>query len=292
MSSINTEIKLTAKDYKSNLKPVWCPGCGDFGVLNSIYKAFAELQIPRHEIAVISGIGCSSRLPGYMNAYGFNTVHGRAIPIATGVKTARPETTVMAVGGDGDGLSIGGGHLPHVCRRNIDLTYILMDNRIYGLTKGQCSPTTELETKTKTTKYGAFEDPLNPALLTIAYNASFVARAVATDAKALTRIIVEAIQHKGFSFVQVFSRCVTFRGNDQYSEMKSGAKYLEDNPDYNPGDRYEAMRTAEMVDPDKLGILYKARRPSWDENYENIRKIAKGDRDNWTIEDVVKQFTP
>ena len=144
----------STKDYRSNLKPVWCPGCGDFAILNALYQALAKLQLPPEEVTTISGIGCSSRLPGYVKTYGFNSIHGRALPVAQGVKLARPETTVIAVAGDGDAFSIGGDHIPHTARRNINLTYIIMDNGIYGMTKGQSSPTTGETQKTKTTPYG------------------------------------------------------------------------------------------------------------------------------------------
>ena len=160
-----------AKDYRSDLKPIWCPGCGDYGVLGAVSRALAAIGRPPHEIAFISGIGCSSRIPGYTTAYGFNTVHGRALPIAQGIKLANPDLLVLVAGGDGDGFSIGGGHVPHAIRRNIDLTYILMDNQIYGLTKGQLSPTSPRGTKTPTSVYGSMEDPVNPLLYVLAYGA-------------------------------------------------------------------------------------------------------------------------
>ena len=153
-----------ATDYKSDLKPIWCPGCGDFGVVQAIYRALAAVGRPPHGIAFVSGIGCSSRIPGYTTAYGFNTVHGRALPIAQGIKLARPELLVLVAGGDGDGFSIGGGHVAHAIRRNVDLTYIVMDNQIYGLTKGQLSPTSPRGLKTVASAYGSVEDPVNPLM--------------------------------------------------------------------------------------------------------------------------------
>jgi 2-oxoglutarate/2-oxoacid ferredoxin oxidoreductase subunit beta len=151
----SAEPPLTVKDFRSDLKPIWCPGCGDFGVVTALYRALAKIGRPPHEIAFISGIGCSSRIPGYTTAYGFNTVHGRALPVAQGIKMANPDLLVLVAGGDGDGFSIGGGHVPHAIRRNLDLTYIVMDNHIYGLTKGQLSPTSQRGAVTSSTPRGA-----------------------------------------------------------------------------------------------------------------------------------------
>src|SRR3989337_1434861 len=162
-----------AKDYKSELKPIWCPGCGDFGVVTAIYRALSAIGRPPHEIAFVSGIGCSSRIPGYTTAYGFNSVHGRALPIAQGIKVANPDLLVLAAGGDGDGFAIGGGHVAHAIRRNLDLTYIIMDNQIYGLTKGQLSPTSPKGLKSVTSTYGSLEEPINPLVYVLAYGAGF-----------------------------------------------------------------------------------------------------------------------
>ena len=208
----------TAKDFRSNLKPIWCPGCGDYGVVTALYRALAVIGRPPHEIAFVSGIGCSSRIPGYTTAYGFNTVHGRALPIAQGIKMANPELLVLVAGGDGDGFSIGGGHVPHAIRRNPDLTYIVMDNQIYGLTKGQVSPTSARGTKTPTSVYGSMEEPVNPLLYTLAYGAGFVAQGVPADMDGLTKILVAAIRFPGFAFVNVQSPCVSF--GDPENQMK------------------------------------------------------------------------
>jgi 2-oxoglutarate ferredoxin oxidoreductase subunit beta len=199
-----------AKDYKSELKPIWCPGCGDFGVLQAIYRALAVIGRPPHEIAFVSGIGCSSRIPGYTTAYGFNTVHGRALPIAQGIKFARPELLVLAAGGDGDGFSIGGGHLPHCIRRNPDITYIMMDNQIYGLTKGQLSPTSPRGLTTVSSAFGSIEDPVNPLMYALGYGARFVAQGTPADMNGLAAIIEEGIRYPGFAFINVQSPCVTY----------------------------------------------------------------------------------
>src|ERR1039458_8893079 len=164
------------KDFKSDLKPIWCPGCGDFGVLQAMYRALAAIGSPPPDTPREAGIACSSRIPGYTTAYGFNSVHGRALPIAQGIKLANPELLVLVASGDGDGFSIGGGHVAHVVRRNIDLTYIVMDNQIYVLTKGQLSPTSQRGRKTVTSSFGSLEDPVNPLLYVMGYGASFVAQ--------------------------------------------------------------------------------------------------------------------
>jgi 2-oxoglutarate ferredoxin oxidoreductase subunit beta len=208
----------TVKDYRSSLKPIWCPGCGDYGVVTAIYRALVAIGRPPHEIAFVSGIGCSSRIPGYTTAYGFNSVHGRALPIAQGIKLANPNLLVLVAGGDGDGFSIGGGHVPHAVRRNIDLTYIVMDNQIYGLTKGQLSPTSPRGQVTASTVYGSMEDPVNPLLYVLAYGAGFVAQGVPADMEGLAKVIEEAIRYPGFAFVNIQSPCVTY--GDAETQMK------------------------------------------------------------------------
>src|SRR5437764_2496053 len=213
---------LTAKDFKSDLKPIWCPGCGDFGVVQAIYRALAAIGRSPHEIAFVSGIGCSSRIPGYTTAYGFNSVHGRALPIAQGIKIANPDLLVLAAGGDGDGFSIGGGHVPHAIRRNVDIAYVVMDNQIYGLTKGQLSPTSAKGLKTVTSMYGSLEQPVNPLLYVLAYGAPFVAQGTPADMGGLASIIEEAIRYPGFSFVNVQSPCVTSGDEDQQVKAQKG----------------------------------------------------------------------
>ncbi len=215
------------QDFKSELKPIWCPGCGDFGVLQSIYRALSAIGRAPHDIAFVSGIGCSSRIPGYTTAYGFNSVHGRALPIAQGIKLANPDLLVLAAGGDGDGFSIGGGHLPHAIRRNIDMTYIVMDNQIYGLTKGQLSPTSPRGLTTASSVFGSLEDPVNPLLYVLGYGARFVAQGTPADMAGLSTLIEAAIRFRGFAFVNVQSPCITFGQPDQQLKAhKSGMKSL------------------------------------------------------------------
>jgi 2-oxoglutarate ferredoxin oxidoreductase subunit beta len=235
----------TTKDYRSTLKPIWCPGCGDFGVVTAIYRALVAIKRPPHEIAFISGIGCSSRIPGYTTAYGFNTVHGRALPIAQGIKMANPDLLVLVAGGDGDGFSIGGGHVPHAIRRNPDLTYIVMDNQIYGLTKGQLSPTSPRGKKTASSIYGSMEDPVNPLLYVLGYGAGFVAQGGPADMDGLTKMIEEAIRYPGFSFVNIQSPCITFGDPDtQLKVQKTKMRKLEAEG-HDPSNRLRAMELAQ-----------------------------------------------
>ena len=213
---MNETLALTAQDFKSAVKPIWCPGCGDFSVLTALAKALVELGRPRENIALISGIGCSSRLPAYTRAYGLHGVHGRALAVATGVKLARPDLTVIAAGGDGDGLSIGGNHFLHACRRNVDITYILMDNQVYGMTKGQASPTTAADwCESKLTPNGTGISPVAPLHLALAAGVNFFARGFAGNPNELARLIVAAIRHPGFSVLHVLSPCVTFRAEQR-----------------------------------------------------------------------------
>jgi 2-oxoglutarate ferredoxin oxidoreductase subunit beta len=226
-----TELPRTpasAKDYKGRVDPDWCPGCGDFGVLNALQRACFELGLMPHQLLVVSGIGCSSNLPGYMNAYGMHTLHGRSLPVATGAKLGNHELTVIATGGDGDGYGIGCNHLMHTARRNIDLTYIVMDNQIYGLTTGQISPTSRFDMKTKSTPQGSVEWPINPLTSAIMNGASFVARGFSGDPKHLTELMKAGIQHKGFALIDVFSPCVTFNHDNDYPFFKQRVKKLED----------------------------------------------------------------
>ena len=273
-SKLDSSGDLKPKDYKSSLSPIWCAGCGNYAVLNALTRAFSELNIPRHEIAVITGIGCSSRLPGYLSTYGFNTLHGRAVPIATGTKLARPETTVIVAGGDGDMFSIGGGHLPHAARRNIDMTLIVMDNRIYGLTKGQMSPTTPLDSYTSTTRYGSYDPPVNMVRYMLGYNTGFVARGFAGNLKQLASLIIEGIRHKGFAFIQVLSPCITYRGKGEYDSIKSVARDLPD--DYDPTDATAAYELSKDTENLYLGLFYRnPDLPSYDERLQNLRSTAK-----------------
>src|SRR6184192_2365885 len=202
--------QLTKKDFVSNQEVRWCPGCGDYAILNNVQKVMPELGIPREKIVFVSGIGCSSRFPYYMNTYGFHSIHGRAPAIATGIKCANPDLSVWVITGDGDALSIGGNHFMHAIRRNLDVNYILFNNRIYGLTKGQYSPTSEFGQRTKSTPMGVIDYPVNPLSLAIASEATFVARSIDIDVKHLGSMVEAAAKHKGVSFLEVYQNCNIF----------------------------------------------------------------------------------
>ncbi len=237
--------------FKSAIKPIWCPGCGDYSVLSSITKALALIGRPPHEVAVVSGIGCSSRIPAYTSCYGFHGVHGRALAAATGLKLARPDLTVLVTGGDGDGYSIGGNHFLHACRRNVDLTYVVMDNHVYGMTKGQPSPTTEPDWDSKLAPGGTHIRVFHPLVVALAAGANFVARAFSGDPNGTAALIAQAIRHPGFSFVEVLSPCVTFR--PEQKEWKTQVRAAPVAPTDDP------VRAAHRVMTDdgfNIGVLY------------------------------------
>jgi len=267
---------LKPKDYKSGTKPVWCPGCGDYSVLLSITKAMAELELAKENVALVSGIGCSSRLPAYLDFYGFHSVHGRALPVATGLKVARPDLTVLAAGGDGDGFSIGGNHFMHACRRNVDMTYIVMDNQVYGMTKGQASPTTDPDwDKSKLTPDGTNINPYYPLVIALASGANFIARASSTDPNNAAKVLVEAIKHPGFSFVHILSPCITFR-----PEQKDWKKMVHAAPTGPTDDPAVAAKRLMSDDNFFLGTLYKGNRdpfqPRLVSSVDNLSELEQG----------------
>jgi len=236
-TTIEPEGRLTVKDFKGPVDPDWCAGCGDFGVLSSLEKALVELQIQPHNVVTVSGIGCSSNLPGFIDTYGMHTLHGRALAVATGVKMANPDLSVVVTGGDGDGFGIGGNHFIHTMRRNVDLVYL-----IYGLTTGQTSPTSRIGMKTKSMPFGNIEQPANPIALALASGATFVARAFSGAPKHLVDLIKQAFEHKGFAFIDIFSPCVTYNHDNTYPWFRERVKKLEDEESYDPTDWHEAMR--------------------------------------------------
>lgn len=245
-TEIITPNAITMADFKGRVEPDWCPGCGDYGVLAAVQKALVELQIPQHQVATISGIGCSSNFPGFIETYGMHTLHGRSLPVATGVKMANHALTVLVTGGDGDGFGIGCGHFVHAMRRNVDLTYMVMDNQIYGLTTGQTSPTSRLAMKTKTTPFGNVERPVNPIALALAAGATYVARGFSAEQKHLTELIKKAIQHKGFSFLDIFSPCVTYNHDNTTQWFRPRVKKLEDLSDYDATNFDAAMDKSQL----------------------------------------------
>ena len=234
MSMEPAGTQLEAKDYASDQEVKWCPGCGDYSILNQTKKVLADLGIPREKTVFASGIGCSSRFPYYMGTYGFHGIHGRAMPLAAGIKCARPDLSVWVVTGDGDALSIGGNHMLHTVRKNLDINILLFNNRIYGLTKGQYSPTTPQGKKTRSSPMGVIDYPLHPLSVALAAEATFVARTVDVNVKHLGSVIEAAARHKGTSFVEIYQNCVIF--NDRSFEYATGKEtkadttlYLEHN---------------------------------------------------------------
>lgn len=285
----------TFKDFRNSVKPNWCPGCGDYSVQASIQRAVANLGKEPEEVAVISGIGCSGRISGYINAYGIHSIHGRALPIAQGVKMANRELTVIAAGGDGDGFAIGMNHTIHSIRRNMDITYIVMDNQIYGLTKGQTSPLSDLGFVTKSTPKGSIEQPLSPMQLAISAGATFVAQTMSSDLKGMTELIEKAIQHKGFSLVNVFSPCVTFNKVNTYDWYKENVKSLDEIEGYDPHDRIAAMRVLMEHDGFVTGLIYQnTDRPPYEDLVNGFKKegLVKQDLklDENFFGEMVKEF--
>lgn len=248
---------LTIKDFKGKAEPDWCPGCGDFGVLSALKMALAELGVRPHEAMVISGIGCSSNLPGYISTYGMHTLHGRALSVATGAQMANHELKIIVTGGDGDGYGIGGNHFVHSMRRNVDLTYIVMNNQIYGLTTGQVSPTSVKGMQTKSTPSGSVENPIMPVPLAIAAGATYVARAYTGQVKHMVELIKGAIEHKGFALIDALSPCVTFNHDNSHEFFKRRTKKLEE-MGHNPADFAAAMKYGyEWDDEIPIGLFWK-----------------------------------
>jgi 2-oxoglutarate ferredoxin oxidoreductase subunit beta len=249
--------QLARESYKGKIHPDWCPGCGDFSVLSALQAALFELGLKPHQVLVVSGIGCSSNLPGFINTYGMHTLHGRSLAVATGAKLGNHELKVICTGGDGDGYGIGGNHFVHTMRRNVDLTYIVMDNQIYGLTTGQISPTSVKGMKTKSTPHGSVENPINPIPMAIVGGATYVARAFSGKQKHMVEILKGAIQHKGFALVDVFSPCVTYNKDNTYQWFNPRVKILEEEG-HNPADFNKAIeRGYQWGDAIPIGLFWK-----------------------------------
>jgi 2-oxoglutarate ferredoxin oxidoreductase subunit beta len=257
--------------YQGREKPTWCPGCGDYGILAAVKNALAELEIPPHRALIVSGIGCGSKLPHYMKVNGFHGIHGRALPIATGAKLANHELTVLVVAGDGDSYGIGGNHLVHACRRNPDITHLVQDNRVYGLTKGQYSPTSERGFLTVTSPEGSVELAVNPLALAIAAGAGFVARGYVGDLKHLMGLIVRGVKHKGYALIDILQPCVTFNRVNTY-EFYNERVYRLEETDHDPRDRLAAFRKAlEWGDRIPIGLFYREERPTHEEGFPALR---------------------
>lgn len=255
-------------EYRTHYNPNWCPGCGDYGVLRSIDMAFHELNLKPEEIVVVSGIGCNGRFPHNFRTYGFHTLHGRVLPIAQGINIARPDLCVVGIAGDGDAFAIGGGHVPHAARRNPDLTYIVLDNGIYGQTKGQPSPTTPFGYKTKATPWGNQEDPLDISQLALAFGVSFLARGFPGKPNHLAHMIAEGIRHRGFALIHILNPCPTF--HDTWKELSP--KIVEIGPEHDAGNEEAALRLIKRKDKIAIGVLFRQNRPTLDERLKSLMR--------------------
>src|ERR1700730_2773699 len=253
-----TTQQLTISDYKTSEGSWWCPGCGDFGVLAALQKALLDLAVPPEQIALVAGIGCSGNIGNYINSYNLHVTHGRTMPASLGLKLGNRELTVIAAGGDGDGFAIGMGHFIHAIRRNPDITYLVMDNQIYGLTKGQSSPTSAEGFLTRSTPEGTIEHPVRPLQLAIAAGATFVAQGFSSNQKQLVELIKAGVRHKGFSLINTISPCVTFNKVNTYAWFKQKLVDLEKLEGYDPANKIDAMRTLMEHDEMVTGLVYQA----------------------------------
>ncbi len=263
---------LKKSDYNTSRRPTWCIGCGNFGIWNSAKSAFVELGLYPHEILIVYGIGCSGNGANFIKSYAFHTLHGRTLPVATGAKLANHKMHVLVMGGDGDGVGIGGNHFIHTCRRNIDITYIMHDNRIYGLTTGQTSPTSRQGFQSKSTPSGVIETGINPVALALTTGATFVARGYSGDTKQLSEIISMAMTHKGFSFIDVLQPCVTFNKVDTYEAYNQSVYKLDEDKGYDKSDLMQAIKKSMETDKIATGIFYQTSKPTYEENLKQIER--------------------
>ncbi len=271
-------MTVSVAEYNVKERSQWCPGCGDYAIAGAIRSALAELDIPPYQTVISSGIGCSGKMPHYVNCYGFEGLHGRTLPVASGIKLANHKLNVLAVGGDGDGYGIGSAHFMHIMRRNYDLTYIVHDNQIYGLTTGQASPTSQPGMKTKTTPYGVVEMPFNPLASAISGGATFVARTFAGDMTHMKETLKQAIAHRGFALVDVFQPCVTFNKLNTYEFFTKRVYKLQD-AGHDPTNRMLALQKA-FEGPDSnfeklpIGVFYKVERPTYEDSIPALKDKA------------------
>jgi len=265
-------VQVTAKDYASEVKPTWCPGCGDFGILAAVKAALVQVGLAPHQVLIVTGIGCGSKLPDYLRVSGILTLHGRPLPVATGARLANHSLKVLVVHGDGDGMGLGMGHFIHTARRNMEIVDIIQDNQIYGLTKGQYSPTSDPGFVTTTSPEGAIETSAHPTVLALAAGGTFVARGFAGDVKGLADLIATAIQHKGYALVDVLQPCVTFNRKNTYDWYRERVYNLADT-DHDPGDLVAAFQKAiEWGDRIPLGVIYQTQRPTYEEQVAALKQ--------------------
>jgi len=285
---------VTLKDYQGG-ETAWCPGCGNFQILESIKRALVRLSLEPYQVLFVSGIGQSSKLPHYLKCNFFNGLHGRALPVASGAKIANHDLKVLVVGGDGDGYGEGGNHLIHAIRRNQDLTYIVHNNQIYGLTKGQASPTSEKGFTTKTTPSGVVSYPLNPIALAISLGITFVARGYSARVQHLTELIVNGIKHRGFALIDVLQPCVSFNRLNTYSWYEKRVYDLGDDKDYDQSDRLAAFKKSQEWDKRiPLGVIYSSERPSYEEQVPTLKKgpLIRQKHNLDRMEKIFEEFIP
>ncbi|MGD2206582.1 MAG: 2-oxoacid:ferredoxin oxidoreductase subunit beta [Anaerolineae bacterium] len=263
-------MTVKVRDYASPVKPTWCPGCGDFGILAAVKQGLVKAELAPHKVLVVTGIGCGSKLPDYANANGFLTLHGRPLPVATGARLANPNLKVLTIHGDGDSMGLGMGHFIHTARRNIEIVDIIQNNQIYGLTKGQYSPTSDAGFITSTSPDGAIEMAANPLALALAAGGTFIARGFAGEVKGLAEIIALAVQHKGYALVDILQPCVTFNRKNTYDWYRERV-YDVAETDHDPGDRTAAFQKAlEWGDRIPLGVIYQTRLPTYEEQIPGL----------------------
>ncbi len=290
MSAPAEPQKLTKKALTAD-HPTWCPGCGDFAVLASFYKVLEKLQLPHEKICTIAGIGCSSRFPYFVNGHGVHFIHGRALPLASGISLSRPDLHVFAFGGDGDGYSIGGNHLDHAARKNINLTYIVMDNFVYGLTKKQTSPTSPEGFKSKTDPTGSIDRPINPMKKLVNGGATFVGRTHAVQVKHMMEIFERAILHPGFSVVEVLSECVIFYPGifDDGNPRKGGEFDIINEEEHDVTDQNAAYQLASLQYPGKFGVFYQSERPTKNQLEQKLIDDARKKSKGASVQELLKQ---
>jgi 2-oxoglutarate ferredoxin oxidoreductase subunit beta len=284
---------LDVKNYENSETPAWCPGCGNFGILTALKNALAELEIPPHKVLIVSGIGQAAKLPHYMKCNLFNGLHGRTLPVATGSKIANHELVVLAVGGDGDGYGEGGNHFIHTIRRNPDITYLVHDNKIYGLTKGQASPTSDPGVVTKTTPAGVVTNPMNPLAIAIALGASFVARGYSGSTVHLTEIIKQGIIHKGFALIDILQPCVTFNHINTYAWYSKRIYQLDSDKNYDPNDKIKAFKKSqEWGDRIPIGVFYREKKTTFEEQLPALKDtpLIKQKIEPLRLKEVMEEF--
>ncbi len=285
MSDHVATVERTLDDYKGG-KSTWCPGCGDFGVLNALYNALKEIGRDPKDVISVAGIGCSSRLPFFVSTYGFHSLHGRAMPVATGIRIARPDLLTVVFGGDGDGFAIGGGHFLHAARRNLDVCYVVMDNAVYGLTKGQASPTAAIG-YTPRIMPPTVDRPISPIMLAIAAGATFVARGFSGKPKELAQLIYQGIEHRGFALIDAYSPCPTF---NKINTFKAYREEIADIPaDHDPTDKNRALALAAVESPSYVGLFYKEETPTFEDRVHGMIRGSEADAER-VLESIFARY--